>query len=140
MENSLKQALLEAARQVRANAYAPYSGFEVGAALLGKSGKIYTGCNVENASYGATICAERAALLGAIAAGEREFVALAIAGGGAKPVPPCGICRQFLSEFGTDLQLIMAGPGGAVVEARLGDYLPESFGPANLSSGKGQPS
>jgi cytidine deaminase len=140
MDDSVKQALLTAARTVRANAYAPYSGFEVGAALLGKSGKVYIGCNVENASYGATICAERSALLRAIADGEREFTALAIVGGTEKPASPCGICRQFLSEFGTDLQLIMAAPSGEVVEARLGDYLPESFGPADLAIAKERPS
>ena len=94
MEPSAWDALKRAALGARANAYAPYSGFTVGAAIQTKSGSTFTGCNVENASYGATICAERAAMAAAVAAGEREFVAIAIASGAKRPTPPCGICRQ----------------------------------------------
>ncbi len=92
-------SLIESARQARQHAYCPYSGFAVGAALLASSGRIYTGANCESASYGATLCAERAALAAAISAGERTFLALAVAAG-EQPVTPCGICRQLLAEFG----------------------------------------
>ena len=95
--------LLELAKQARAKAYAPYSGFTVGAALLGRSGRVYLGCNVENAATPAGICAERVALVKAVSEEESEFVAIAIAGGRAGQAeiicPPCGICRQMLSEF-----------------------------------------
>ena len=95
--------LLELARQARENAYAPYSNFMVGAALLCKNGKVYTGCNVENAAYSPTLCAERVAFGKAISKGERDFAAIAVVGGkrGEKTVPctPCGVCRQVMAEF-----------------------------------------
>ncbi|MGE9266453.1 MAG: cytidine deaminase [Verrucomicrobiales bacterium] len=116
-----------AARQ----AYAPYSEFRVGAALLGKSGKVFVGCNVENASYGLTMCAERVALGQAVTGGEREFVAVAISlkNGGS----PCGACRQVLYEFSPAMRVLMADEAGDLVkEAVLADLLPEGFGPASL--------
>ena len=93
------ESLYRAARQAAAHAYCPYSGFRVGAALLCEDGTVVTGCNVENASYGATICAERNALFAAVASGHRSFTALALAAGQREPATPCGICRQVLSEF-----------------------------------------
>ncbi|MGN0402721.1 MAG: cytidine deaminase [Acetatifactor sp.] len=104
MEQELKKLLVREALKARENAYAPYSGYTVGAALLTKSGKIYRGCNVENASYGATNCAERTAVFKAVSEGEREFAAIAITGSMKGKLPaeyayPCGICRQVLGEF-----------------------------------------
>ncbi len=119
-------ALIAAARQVRKNAYAPYSQFHVGAALLGKSGRIYVGCNVENASYGLTICAERNALFSAVAAGEREFVALVVAGKDSQ-VFPCGACRQVLYEFCDDLPIRIVGEDGTQTETNLRELLPQAF-------------
>ncbi|NLY74137.1 MAG: cytidine deaminase [Firmicutes bacterium] len=119
--------LIQAAIQARLAAYAPYSDFKVGAALLGKSGRVYTGCNVENASYAATICAERAAAVKAVSEGEREFEALAVVAEGEAPVSPCGICRQFLAEFGTGLRLILMNLKGERIDTTLEAYLPQAF-------------
>jgi cytidine deaminase len=119
--------LVEAARQARERAYVPYSKFRVGAALLGASGRVYLGCNVENASYGATICAERTAFVKAISEGERDFKALAVVGTGADPVSPCGVCRQFMSEFGLDMPVIMAGDSGDRVIRTVAELLPAAF-------------
>jgi cytidine deaminase len=99
--------LLERARAARRNAYAPYSGFTVGAALAARSGEVYLGVNVENASYGVALCAERSALAAAVTAGEREFEAIAVAGPEGEKTLPCGICRQALAEFG-DLTIVFA--------------------------------
>lgn len=119
-------ALVEAATQVREQAYAPYSKFQVGAALLGVSGRIYLGCNVENSSYGLTVCAERNAIGQAVAAGERNFLAVAIAGG-ARPCPPCGMCRQVLAEFAApDFPVALVGERRRTVH-QLGDLLPHAF-------------
>jgi cytidine deaminase len=121
------EKLIELAYEVRANAYAPYSNFAVGAALLAASGKIYTGCNVENSSFGATICAERAALCAGIAAGERAFLAIAIAGE-PKNISPCGICRQQLSEFSPTMDVYCASIDGDVKSYKLNELLPNAFG------------
>ena len=94
-----RQELIDKAHEAMKNAYSPYSGFKVGAAILTKDGKIFTGCNVENASYGATICAERCAATKAVSEGSNEFTAIAIVSSSDKFTYPCGICRQFLSEF-----------------------------------------
>ncbi|MBW1760541.1 MAG: cytidine deaminase [Deltaproteobacteria bacterium] len=118
--------LKQAARLARSHAYAPYSGFTVGAAVRTKSGAVFTGCNVENASYGATICAERAALAAAVAAGERELAALVIASGARRPTPPCGICRQCLSELAPSLP-IRSYTGDAHAEYDLASLLPHAF-------------
>ena len=109
------------------DAYAPYSGFKVGAALLSRSGRIYSAGNIENAASGAGICAERAALARAIASGEREFEAIAIVGNAAEPISPCGICRQSLIEFGEDIVVIMANAKGDALTATVADLLPKAF-------------
>ena len=127
--------LVAAARAARDRAYAPYSGFRVGAALLTEQGDVVTGANVENASYGLGICAERAAVVAAIAAGYRRFEAIAIAGTGPDPVTPCGACRQVLREFprGVDLAVLCAGEEGEhLLTTTLGTLLPDSFGPESL--------
>jgi cytidine deaminase len=125
--------LLEAARQAQRRAYAPYSGFRVGAALLDGSGTVWHGANVENAAYPATICAERTALPPAVVAGVRDFVALAVVGDGDGPCTPCGTCRQVLFEFAPDLVVIAAGVAGDVTRYTLGrDLLPDGFGPLRL--------
>jgi cytidine deaminase len=128
-------ALVAAARRARTLAYAPYSGFTVGAALLTADGGVVTAANVENASYGLSICAERAAVARAVAEGHRRFVAIAVAGPGQAPVTPCGACRQVLREFpaGPDLVVLTAGESGdRVTRASLAELLPDSFGPENL--------
>ena len=127
MEEGAWDALKQAAMDARGNAYAPYSGFTVGAAVQMRSGAVFTGCNVENASYGATICAERGALAAAVAAGERELVALVIASGAKSPTPPCGICRQCLAELAPSLP-IRSYTGDAHVEYDLSSLLPDAFG------------
>ena len=118
--------LIERAKKARENAYAPYSKFKVGAAILTEDGEIYTGVNVENASFGLTVCAERVALFKAVSDGKRSFKAIAVVTDTEEPVPPCGACRQVLSEFG-DMEVIMANLKGDVKIARLRDLLPDSF-------------
>ncbi len=120
------EELINQAIQVKENAYVKYSGFHVGAALLGESGRIYTGCNVENASYGGTICAERTAVVKAISEGEKKFRAIAIVSDSSSYTMPCGICRQFLSEFGLDIKIIMPGKDNIRVMT-LSELLPEAF-------------
>jgi len=125
--------LVAAAVEARGRAYAPYSGFAVGAALLSKGGRVFTGCNVENASYGLTMCAERVALFRAVAEGVREFLAIAVACGEA-PCAPCGACRQALYEFAPDLRVIMAdGEGRTWNAASLSELLPAAFGPQSVA-------
>lgn len=114
------------AKKVRENAYAPYSGFKVGAALFSESGKIYVGCNVENASYGLTICAERAAIYNAISKGERAFKAIVLCSDETNPVPPCGACLQVMAEFG-DFDVFSFNLEGKFLQMRLSDLLPYTF-------------
>lgn len=123
-------ALIEQAKQARARAYAPYSHFAVGAALLTRSGKVFTGANVENASYGLTVCAERVAVFKAVTAGEREFAAIAIAS--SNGASPCGACRQVLAEFGLDMLVISVDMNDCMRQWRLVELLPVSFGPQDL--------
>ena len=127
MDEGAWDTLRRAAMHARTNAYAPYSRFTVGAAVRTRSGAVFTGCNVENASYGATICAERAALAAAVAAGERELVALVVASGAKSPTPPCGICRQCLAELAPSLP-IRSYTDGARAEYDLSSLLPDAFG------------
>jgi cytidine deaminase len=128
------QALIDLALEARRRAYAPYSNYAVGAALRTKSGKLYTGVNVENAAYPATICAERTAVVKAVSEGEREFevIAVATANGGT----PCGGCRQVLSEFGLDTLVLIANEKGELVEeTTVADLLPGAFTPDKLGKG-----
>lgn len=125
-----RTALIRAARKAARQAYCPYSNYAVGAALLSEKGVLFTGCNVENISYGLTTCAERNAVASALVAGHRGFVALAIAGGQERPALPCGACRQVLAEFCTpDMPVfIVLLKGGRFVRKNLGELLPEAFG------------
>lgn len=122
----MDKELLEAALAARERAYAPYSKFLVGAAVRAISGKIYTGCNIENASYGLTICAERSALFSAVGAGERRFTALCVVGDTEAPISPCGACRQVMAEFKVP-KIILANLKGDVKEYTLDELLPLSF-------------
>lgn len=114
---------------VRARAYAPYSKYTVGAALLASDGRVFTGANVENASFSLTICAERSAIASAVSAGVRSFVAIAIATGGAKAAAPCGACRQVLAELAPRCDVLSVSDGGDRLETNVADLLPHSFGP-----------
>lgn len=125
-----RAALEGAACQSRQNAYAPYSGFAVGAAVLAGSGAIYRGVNVENAAYDPTICAERVAIFSAIAAGERQILALAVCT--ENGVTPCGPCRQVMREFAQDLPIYICDTAGNSRETNLTALLPDSFGPEDL--------
>jgi cytidine deaminase len=117
------QALIQSALAARLQAYAPYSNFQVGAALLAKDGRVFTGCNVENLSYGLTICAERNAIFAAIAAGVREFAAIAITADTREPISPCGACRQVMAEFG-DFKVLSATLDEKVFQSSVGELLP----------------
>jgi len=114
------------AKKVRENAYAPYSGFKVGVALFSESGKVYLGCNVENASYGLTVCAERVAIFNAISEGEHTFKAIVICADETNPVPPCGACLQVMAEFG-DFDIFSFNLEGKFLQMRLSDLLPHTF-------------
>lgn len=131
LTDETKKQLIEAASDARRWAYAPYSNYPVGAALLTASGRIYDGVNVESAAYPTTMCAERVAIFKAVSEGERNFVALAVvtANGGS----PCGSCRQVMAEFGLDTQVIIADVDGKIVsEMTVGELLPGAFRPTDL--------
>lgn len=130
-EMSLDRAgLVQVAREARQRAYAPYSNYKVGAALLTQDGTIFTGCNVENAAYPVCICAERVAITKAISEGHQNFAAIAIVtrNGGS----PCGVCRQVMNEFAPDMLVILADEEQIVSQSRLSDLLPDGFGPKQL--------
>jgi cytidine deaminase len=126
--------MLRAARDAMSASYAPYSRFRVGAAVLSEDGGIRPGVNVENASYPMSVCAERNAIAGMVVAGQRKVAAVAVATDAASPTPPCGGCRQVLWEFGDDDTAVVAeAAGGVRARWRLGDLLPDAFGPDDLS-------
>lgn len=128
-------ALFEAARAVRGNAHAPYSDFAVGAAVRGASGKIYTGCNVENAAYPEGLCAEAAAIAAMVAAGEKQIAAVCVVGEGHNLVTPCGGCRQKIREFaGPQVPVLVGNESGIVQVFDLVSLLPVSFGPQNVEA------
>lgn len=132
LSQETRQKLIAAAQKARQYAYAPYSNYHVGAALLASDGTVFTGCNVENATYGATVCAERTAVFKAVSEGVREFQAIVVAtsNGGS----PCGICRQVLYEFAPDITVIMVDDTGTVRhEGSLHDLLPLGFSPDDLA-------
>ena len=141
-KEALRLALVQRAKEARKNAYTPYSGFAVGAALLCKDGSVYAGCNIENAGFTATCCAERTAFFRAVNDGKRQFSAIAIVGSKEGTVNelvtgPCGVCRQALYEFsGPDLTVIMARTEEDYIVTTLGQLLPYGFGPANLETEK----
>jgi cytidine deaminase len=125
--------LVRAALKARENAYAPYSNYKVGAALLAAAGKVFTGCNVENATYGLTVCAERVALWKAISEGEREFSAVAVVTESEPPASPCGACRQLLWEFCGDIEVILANTRGQREVRRVASLLPDPFDRGQLT-------
>lgn len=124
--------LIKEAEKARKKAYTPYSKFKVGAALLSVDGKIFTGCNIENASFGLAVCAERVAIFKAISEGSTKFKAIAVIGDTDKPCSPCGACRQVISEFGEGIPLIMANLKGDVKIKKIKELLPEAFGKNDL--------
>lgn len=119
--------LIDIATEARDKSYSPYSGFPIGAALLTNDGEVFTGTNVENASYGLTNCAERTAIFKAVSEGYREYEAIAIVADTERPVPPCGSCRQVLQEFGKDIIVIMANLKGEHLQYTISDLLPGAF-------------
>ena len=122
-----RQQLIDEARQARENAVAPFSKFKVGAALRTRGGRIFHGCNVENCSYGLTVCAERVALLSALAAGEREFTAVAVMTQSDQPSTPCGPCRQLMWEYCGDIDVVLSNLAGRTKDFKLAALFPEPF-------------
>jgi len=131
-KNTVYSDLVEKALTVRENAHTPYSGFKVGAAILGESGTIYTGCNIENSSYGMTLCAERAAVAKAVSEGEKSFEAIAVASD-TKKLPPCGACRQVLAEFNPGMTVVMATVTGECTVQSLKELFPHPFSKSDIS-------
>lgn len=132
-ENDENKLLIEKAREAREYAYVPYSGFHVGAALITDDKTIYTGCNIENSSYGATVCAERTAVFKAVSQGKKHIKKIAVVSDSQRETPPCGICRQVMAEFmESDSQIILEAPEGLVVY-KLSELLPNSFGAKDMN-------
>jgi cytidine deaminase len=135
LTDDMRRSLIEQAASAREKAYVPYSEYPVGAAILTSSGEVFTGCNIEIASFGATSCGERTAAFKAVSDGEREFRAIAVVT--SNGAAPCGICRQVLYEFGPEMIVIMADPDGVITwEGPLTDLLPYGFGPKKLAEGQ----
>ncbi len=131
LTDDMRQKLIHLAMEARELAYAPYSNYRVGAALLTRAGKLYSGVNVENAAYPTGICAERVAVFKAVSEGEREFLAMAVVTGNGGT--PCGACRQVMAEFGLDLAVLIADAGGNLrQEVKLSELLPGAFGPGDM--------
>jgi cytidine deaminase len=130
------QALIRAAKQAKRKAYAPYSSFRVGAAIRTKKGRVYTGCNIENSSYGLAICAERTAIFKAISEGEKEFTAIAVASDDPDFCPPCGACRQVLMDLAPSLDFVMINKKGQEKVVTLKELFPYPFGPEHLPHGR----
>jgi cytidine deaminase len=124
--------LVKHAMAAKKQAYAPYSKFRVGAALLATSGRIYTGCNIESSSYGLTICAERTAIFKAISEGERNFKAITVVSDDTDFTPPCGACRQVLLDLAGNIDFVMANPQGRIKRMKMKDFLPHAFSQKNL--------
>jgi cytidine deaminase len=135
LDPALLERLIEAARSARGNAHAPYSGFKVGAAWRGADGRVFAGCNVENASYGLSVCAERNAVAAAVAAGATRFEALAVVTSSSPPAAPCGACRQVLAEFG-DLEVVLVNPTGERRSTSLAVLHPWPFRSLDLASSR----
>ena len=133
---SRKEELIVVANASRRRAYAPYSRFRVGAAIEATSGRVYTGCNIENSSYGLTICAERTAIFKAISEGERNFRAIAIVADGSDFTPPCGACRQVLFDLAGNIDIIMTNAKGRIRVTKLKNLLPMAFDSKHLRPGK----
>jgi len=127
MTNEDRAILIKAATQAREHAHAPYSHFRVGAALRAKSGRIFTGCNIENSTFGLTLCAERVAVFKALSEGERAFDAVAVVAETERLTPPCGACRQILWEFCRDAEIVLANLSGQIEVRRISDLFPEAF-------------
>ena len=127
--------LVEAASEVRDRAHAPYSNFTVGAAIIDGGGRVHVGCNVENASYGLSVCAERHAVAALVSAGARKIECLAVVTDTSPPTSPCGACRQVLVEFG-DFPVILSNPAGERIVTSVGDLLPDAFTPESLVKGQ----
>ena len=130
--DAIVQEMRRAARAAMTNAYCRYSKFRVGAAVLSAEGEIFAGCNVENASYGLTMCAERNAIFQAVAQGARNLIAIVIVTPTKSPTPPCGACRQVINEFGPNAEVFLFGKGKAGTKFKMSKLLPRAFGPLNL--------
>lgn len=127
-----KKELIKKACEARKKAYTPYSNFPIGAALLTEEGEVFTGCNIENASYGLTSCAERTAIHKAVSEGYRKFKALAVVADSIKPVSPCGACRQVINEFGDNIKIILSNLQGDIIETESRKLLPGAFGKKDM--------
>ena len=127
-----REELKATALAMRQRSYSPYSRFRVGAALECSDGAVFTGCNIENAAFGPTICAERTAVAKAVSEGRRDFVRIVVAGDSEAPCVPCGVCRQVLREFAPDIEVVCLGSDGSELTTTLNDLLPHSFGPEFL--------
>jgi cytidine deaminase len=133
ISNDQLRDMARAARAASERAYCPYSRFPVGAAVLTSAGEVFTGCNIENAAYGSTMCAERVAVFQAIAKGQREVKAVVIYTPTPRPSASCGACRQVINEFGPGAEVVCVCDGPDVLRARLNEFLPEAFGPQNMA-------